>query len=378
MRWDIFCTVIDNYGDIGITWRLARQLALEHGLTVRLWVDDLESFHHICPEIRPNLNEQTFAGVEIHRWLTPFPDIKPGNVVIEALACHLPASYEQSMARQASKPIWINLEYLSAEDWVTGCHDLPSPHPRLPLTKYFFMPGYTTGTGGVLKERNLLHERDAFLASLPAQNAFWRSIDVPTIGVDETRISLFSYESLAIGDLLAVWAEGNEPIRCLVPSGKNLADVSRFFGQSSLVIGDTRNLGSLTVQVLPMLAQDDYDHLLWACDCNFVRGEDSFVRAQWAEKPLIWQAYRQDEGAHWAKIEAFMKRYCDGLESDTANVLQQFWRGWNDNGKVGGIWPLFWARRDRLTARAVEWLNQLTSIGDLTSNLVKFCNEKLK
>ncbi|WP_187492385.1 elongation factor P maturation arginine rhamnosyltransferase EarP, partial [Pantoea agglomerans] len=24
VTWDIFCTVVDNYGDIGVTWRLAR------------------------------------------------------------------------------------------------------------------------------------------------------------------------------------------------------------------------------------------------------------------------------------------------------------------------------------------------------------------
>ena len=44
LSWDIFCTVVDNYGDIGVCWRLARQLAAEHGFAVRLWVDDLASF----------------------------------------------------------------------------------------------------------------------------------------------------------------------------------------------------------------------------------------------------------------------------------------------------------------------------------------------
>ena len=44
LAWDIFCTVIDNYGDIGICWRLARQLRVDDGQRVRLWVDDLTSF----------------------------------------------------------------------------------------------------------------------------------------------------------------------------------------------------------------------------------------------------------------------------------------------------------------------------------------------
>ncbi len=375
-RWDIFCTVIDNYGDIGITWRLARQLVHEHGLQVRLWVDDLESFRHLRPEIRPDLETQTFSGVEIRHWSTPFPDIEPGAVVIEALACHLPAEFEQAMARKQAKPVWINLEYLSAEDWVQGCHGLPSPHPRLPLVKYFFMPGYVAGTGGVLKERELLPTRDAFQASPHAQDAFWQSIGVPDSKAGEIRISLFSYESAAIASQLACWANGSEPVRCLVPLSKSLGEVSRFFDEPVLSIGMNRNRGNLTVQILPMLDQDGYDQLLWACDCNFVRGEDSFVRAQWAGKPLVWQAYRQQEGAHWPKIEAFLDLYCAGLEAEMEQSLRILWRLWNDNGAVGPTWPSFWKYRAYWIRQSTAWQARLDGIGDLTSNLVKFCNEK--
>ena len=37
--WDVFCRVVDNYGDAAVCWRLARQLADEHGARVRLWID---------------------------------------------------------------------------------------------------------------------------------------------------------------------------------------------------------------------------------------------------------------------------------------------------------------------------------------------------
>ena len=377
-RWDLFCTVIDNYGDIGITWRLARQLVREHGFQVRLWVDDLVSFQRIRPEVRPDLDIQQFAGVEIRRWRTPFPDTEPGAVVIEALACHLPAEFEQAMARRSVKPVWINLEYLSAEDWIAGCHGLPSPHPRLPLTKFFFMPGYVPGTGGVLREADLLRERDAFLVSGEEQDAFWRTLGVPPAEVGELRISLFSYENQAINGLLSSWAEGSEPIRCLVPVGKGLGDIGRFFGRTGLEVGAILSHGNLTVQVLAMLDQDAYDRLLWACDCNFVRGEDSFVRAQWAGKPLIWQAYRQKENAHGAKIEAFMTLYCQGMAPDCASALRQLWRAWNEDGQASAAWPAFWSRRGRLTEHATGWLTRLQAIGDLAGNLVKFCNGKAK
>jgi uncharacterized repeat protein (TIGR03837 family) len=377
-RWDIFCTVIDNYGDIGITWRLARQLAHEHGLQVRLWVDDLESFRHIRPEVRPELPSQQVFGVDIRHWGKPLPAVVPGDVVIEALACHLPVEFEQAMAQRQKPPIWLNLEYLSAEDWVAGCHGLPSPHPRLPLTKYFFMPGYVAGTGGVLRERDLLAERDAFQASTAAQNEFWQAIQIPPHRAGETRVSLFSYESAAIADLFKTWTTSDAPVRCLVPVGKSLGEVSRFFGRAALGIGETQVRGNLTVHILPMLDQDGYDRLLWACDCNFVRGEDSFIRAQWAGKPLIWQAYRQEEGAHWPKIEAFLKLYCEGLPEEDTDALCRLWRLWNEDGPAGEAWPAFWARRRYWAKHAAAWITRLEAIGDLTDNLVKFCNEKSK
>src|SRR5512146_2914773 len=128
---DIFCTVVDNYGDIGVCWRLARQLAGEHGFAVRLWVDDLASFQRLCAEVDPALASQRCRGVDIHHWPVTFPEVEPAQLVIEAFACELPERYVLAMADLTDKPVWLNLEYLSAEGWVEGCHALPSPHPRL-------------------------------------------------------------------------------------------------------------------------------------------------------------------------------------------------------------------------------------------------------
>ena len=149
---DIFCNVIDNYGDIGVCWRLARQLAHEQGIAVRLWVDDLSSFHRLCFEVDAAQEQQVCLGVEVRHWTDFFPRVEPAHLIIEAFACQLPTSYIEAMAAQTRQPVWINLEHLSAEDWVAGCHGLPSPHPSLPLTKYFFFPGFTPDTGGLLLE----------------------------------------------------------------------------------------------------------------------------------------------------------------------------------------------------------------------------------
>ena len=125
---DIFCNVIDNYGDIGVSWRLARQLAYEFGLVVRLWVDDLGSFAKLCPEADAALAQQSCRGVEVRRWEAIFPEVRPAELVIEAFGCVLPQTYLAEMAGGSlSGSIWnIFLPRTGSQ----GCHKLPSPHPR--------------------------------------------------------------------------------------------------------------------------------------------------------------------------------------------------------------------------------------------------------
>ncbi|MBZ0097428.1 MAG: elongation factor P maturation arginine rhamnosyltransferase EarP, partial [Taibaiella sp.] len=135
---------MDNYGDVGVCWRLARQLVAEHRIKVRLWIDDLASLHRIWPELDSDSQNQISCDVEVNRWIQPFQDAEPADVIIEAFSCNIPEIYVAKMAAQATKPLWINLEYLSAEAWVDEYHALPSPHPFLPLTKYFYFPGFST------------------------------------------------------------------------------------------------------------------------------------------------------------------------------------------------------------------------------------------
>ena len=131
VRWDIFCCVVDNYGDIGVTWRLARQLALEYGLEVCLWVDEPGAFRRLCPQADVGAGPWRIDGVEVRQWPADFPAVDVADVVIEAFACSLPEGYVAAMAERTSPALWLNLEYLSAEDWVAGCHGLPSPQPAL-------------------------------------------------------------------------------------------------------------------------------------------------------------------------------------------------------------------------------------------------------
>lgn len=357
-RWDIFCRVVDNFGDIGVCWRLARQLAGEHGLAVRLWVDDLASLTTLCPGIDSEAEQQQFSGVDIRRWREPFAEVAPAAVVIEAFACELPASYVLAMSRCAVPPVWINLEYLSAESWIEGCHALASPHPSLPLRKHFFFPGFTAQSGGLLCERGLFVAREAFQSALPAR--------------DGLEVSLFCYDTAPVGALLTAWAASQQPIRCRVAAGMPTAAVAAYLGGQG-----PWQIGPLRIEPIPFLSQDDYDRLLWSCDLNFVRGEDSFLRAQWAGRPFVWQIYPQEAGVHLEKLDAFLARYRQGLPAASQMATDAFFHAWNTGNSVAAAWEDFAPQLPVLRTHAVLWAEQLAANGDLAGNLLKFCANQL-
>ncbi|MBI3525821.1 MAG: elongation factor P maturation arginine rhamnosyltransferase EarP [Betaproteobacteria bacterium] len=374
-HWDIFCTVVDNFGDIGVCWRLARQLASEHGLAVRLWVDDLDSFHHLCPQIDPQRDAQTHRGVEVRRWATPFPPLPVGDtaaVVIEAFACDPPESYLAAMAASPEKPVWINLDYLSAEDWIVGSHGLASPHP--PLSKHFFFPGFVAGSGGLLREASLIRQRHDWLAD---PEAGWRQLGLPPAQPGETSISLFCYENPALPELLQAWATGGAPVRCLVPHGKAWVQLASILGCPPMQAGDVTHLGKLSLHALPFLSQENYDRLLWSCDLNFVRGEDSLVRALWAARPLAWHIYPQQDAAHLTKLSAFLDLYCAGLSQPATAACRDFWRAWNQAPglSITTAWETYWQQRDELAAHALRWAELQAEQADLAENLVNFCRK---
>lgn len=369
----LFCKVVDNYGDIGICWRLARQLAHEHGILVTLWVDDLRSFQRICPQVAIDREWQQIATVTVRHWRDQAGAFAPGDVadiVIEFFACDIPPAYIAAMAERTPHPAWLNLEGLSAEQWVEGCHTLPSSQPRS-LTKYFYFPGFTSKTGGLLLESGLRQQRQAFQRDQAA--AFLGQFGVTPAEMGFLKVSLFCYPQAPVSALFHAWQRCDTAILCLVPEGVVVDAVQEFLGQAAKA-GASATRGALTVRVLPFMPQPDYDKLLWACDLNFVRGEDSFVRAQWAGKPFVWHIYPQDKDLHQLKLNAFLQCYTAKTES-----LREFTLGWNatttaTNAAVdwAALWPLLEADMQKIAIMSIDWQRQLLANGDLASNLLKF------
>ena len=320
--WDVFCSVVDNYGDAAVCWRLARQLAHEHGLSVRLWIDRPDVLHALNRDYAGDAAAQTVDGVQVFRRDGVPEDAEAADVVIDAFGGGLPDQYVRAMAARSPRTLWITLEYLSAESWVAGHHGLPSPHPSLLLERYFFFPGVDAGTGGLLKEKDLDDRRAAFQASAALQAQFWAGLGFAPVPQDAQSASLFGYENPAGPVLLDAWARGAGPMVAVVPQSRLRPQLLAWLGAPDARDGETLRRGQLEVRLLPFLPQYQYDELLWCCDWNFVRGEDSFVRAQWAERPLVWHIYPQEAGAHWVKLDAFLDSYTGGMEAGLAASLR--------------------------------------------------------
>jgi uncharacterized repeat protein (TIGR03837 family) len=346
MLWDIFCKVIDNHGDIGVCWRLSAQLAAR-GERVRLWVDDAAALQWMAP--------QGQALVQVLPWGAPATAV-PGDVVIEAFGCELDAAFQAGLAAQARahgrQPAWINLEYLTAEPFARRSHGLPSPvlaGPAAGLTKHFFYPGFVAGTGGLLREPELLQRQAQF------DRASWlrRHGIEPATGMRV--VSLFCYEPPGLAPWLAQLAAGPEPTHLLVTAGRAAVAVRQALGAGE------RRSPALTVTYLPLLTQVEFDHLLWSCDANFVRGEDSLVRALWAARPFVWQPYPQDDGAHRAKLRAFL----DWLDAPPS--WRAFHRSWSgETALAQGLAVAQWSQA------ALQARERLLQQPDLVTQLLRF------
>ena len=399
----IFCRVVDNYGDAGVSWRLARQLAAEHGFEVSLFVDRFEVLEAIEPRARGALAdgaaEARVGGVRVGRWPAPAartgaaasdtgctgPAANPApaptaaeplpDVAISAFGCELPAGLRAALAGGPRRPLWINLEYLSAEGWVAGCHRLASVKPADLAVEHFFYPGFGPDTGGLLRERDLDARRRAFVGSA-AQRDWLAALGLAR--PQGTRLlSLFCYRTAPVGALLALLAAQAAPTLLAVPPGVGDDAIEALAGRP-LAPGEGWSGARLSIRRIAFLAQDDYDRLLWSADLNFVRGEDSWIRAHWAARPFVWQPYVQHDDAHHAKLRAFLERLRAGIgEPDAADAIDAAMLAWSGEGDLGQAWERFSAGLPALAPAYERWAASLAGQPDLATRLAEFMRATL-
>ena len=352
LTWDIFCTVIDNHGDLGVCWRLSRQLR-DQGQRVRLWVDDASALRWMAPAA--SRGEE--AGIEVRAWslasdAPTLHALPPADVWVEAFGCEIPLAFvAQGVASDRRPPAWINLEYLSAEAWVPRLHGLPSPvmsGPARGWSKRFFYPGFTPDTGGLLRETDLLTRQQGF------DRQAWRARHAPLLAPGARLLSLFCYEPAGLAPLLQQLA--GRPDHLLVTPGRPLAAVQQALAQGQATPNWT---------ALPYTDQNGFDEMLWACDLNFVRGEDSLVRALWAGRPFVWHIYPQDDQAHHDKLDAFL----DWLQAPAdLRHMHRCWNGLATGALPGPDLPAWQACVQAARARLLAQTDLTTQLLDFVAN----------
>ncbi len=185
-------------------------------------------------------------------------------------------------------------------------------------------------------------------------------------------MSLFAYENPGLAGWLDVLAVDGCATHLLVPEGRILGDVQRWLGVESLSAGDIQVREALTVQVIPFVRQEQYDPLLWCCAFNAVRGEDSFVRAQWAGRPLLWHIYRQDEDIHLDKLDAFLQLYTAALSPAAKVAVVALWQAWNADGDMAQSWKMLLEHWPEVNQHAENWCLEQGLQADLATALVQF------
>jgi uncharacterized repeat protein (TIGR03837 family) len=388
LNWDIFCNVVDNFGDIGVCWRLACNLAAR-GKRVRLWVDDVSPLTWMAPSGYPNIEV-----IDCKNGIPKDTDLTLGDVLLDTFDCEFainliatqaintPARDKFTPLKSTIQPVWLNLEYLTAESFAERAHTLPYVHhsgAAQGWTQRYFYPGFNERTGGLLREADLFQRQKAFdraawLADLTFEVSDYSRSELIKSKLSSSRlISLFCYEPSALEALIDQLAASETHTCLLVTAGRATTAVKALFEHKKRLQPAYLLPEQLSILYIPQLIQTDYDHLLWSCDLNFVRGEDSLVRAIWAAKPFIWQIYPQHDGAHHAKLDAFLQMMDAPASLKTAHIA---WNATVTERKIDAFLPHFPPLDLPIWTQSAENLsNKLRLQADLASSLIAFAEK---
>lgn len=282
---DIFCQVIDNYGDVGVAYRLAREFKRVYpNKKLRFVINQIEELNLI----------RKSEDIEIILYKDISKIENSADLIIESFGCEIPKEYMDKALKNVK--LIINLEYFSAEKWVDDFH-LQESFLGGNLKKYFFIPGLSEKSGGILLDNEFLERKKKVEAN---KEYYLEKFEIKEkydlIG------SVFSYEK-NFDSLIEELKKLDKKIILLILSEKTQKNFIKYFDNGN-------NYDKIKFVKLPFFTYDKYEELLALCDFNLVRGEDSFARALLLGKPFLWHIYPQDENTHIKKLESFLEKYC--------------------------------------------------------------------
>ncbi|WP_371751139.1 elongation factor P maturation arginine rhamnosyltransferase EarP [Snodgrassella alvi] len=378
----VFVRVIDNYGDAGVGWRLSCLLAEYLHMHVRLWIDDTDALNKLvpAPEKQARITIEAWQGdAMMQQQLSAAAD---PVLVIETFGCELPPQVLERI-RQC-RPLWLNWEYLTAEDWAVGLHAMSSLQPN-GLEKYFWFMGIDEGSGGLLREPDYLAEREKFRQQPQLQQAFRQEYGLPLQHTGQLWL-VFAYTSGQWAQWMAMWQEADTPVTLWLAGGQVIESLraAKLIAPEELQQeGDICDLGNVTLVRIPFVPQAAFDRLLWLADAAIVRGEDSFVRALWAGLPFFWHIYRQDDDVHLQKLHSFWFKAMQGWPAELRQAFTVLSDDLNGAGAVSSLkreqaWQYLCAHWQSWVKSAAAWSEMLHGQDNALEKLARFSHLPLK
>lgn len=309
---DIFCEIIDNFGDIGVVYRISKELKkIFQNVRIRIVLNRIEEFKAINKKVK-DTDYQEIDGLICVTEKYVKDNIKTfgvSDVFIEAFGCNVPEEYVKQ-AKENSK-LWINLEYLSGEKWIEDFHLCQSLIDSKILKKIFFMPGFSEKSGGVIIDSGFLERmkygkenRDEVFKK------YFKDLDLK----DKFIGTVFSYEK-NFENLLETLKNYEKETVLLLMGEKTQKSFSEILKKNLTEdYGNIVKYGKITMVYSGFFSQEEYEEIISASDFNFTRGEDSFVRGIVLGKPFMWHIYLQEEKAHMDKIKAFTERFKESIK----------------------------------------------------------------
>ena len=321
---DIFCEIIDNFGDIGVVYRISKELKkIFQNVRIRIVLNRLEEFKAINKKVK-DTDYQEIDGLICVTEKYVKENIETfgvSDVFIEAFGCNVSEEYVKA-AKENSK-LWINLEYLSGEKWIEDFHLCESLIDSKTLKKIFFMPGFSEKSGGVIIDSGFL-ERMKFGKENRDEvfKKYFKDFDLK----DKFIGTVFSYEK-NFENLLETLKNYEKETVLLLMGEKTQKSFSEILKKNLTEdYGNIVKYGKITMIYSDFFSQEEYEEIISASDFNFTRGEDSFVRGIILGKPFMWHIYLQEEKAHMDKIKAFTERFKESIKvsEEEKNIIESY------------------------------------------------------
>lgn len=365
---DIFCNIIDNFGDIGVSYRLAKEIA-SNKYIVHLYVDDLYIFSKIENKINIHKKFQKLSKyLFIHKWDNNLKhNYIPSYTIIETFGCNLPQYISNKIT---DKNLWINLEYLSAENWIEDCHLKISPQSN-GLKKYFFFPGFTPNTGGLNFNKLVTKiNKIKFLQKFShhISNRKLKIKEIPNLCKNYSFNLIFTYDNPQVKNITISKLKQNPNSVFFIAEGKS----STIFNNNTIK-EIKEKFPKAKLFKFKMINQSNFNKLINICDLVIVRGEDSIVQAIIQEKLFLWDIYKQEENAHLDKIKHFIYKYIPQNNKNYNDIYESLIN--LNTSNIYSNFDSFMLKSEEIISHNKLWARELKQNDSLCSNLLNFIKQ---